>query len=131
MPTIWSRKYGFQLRVSHKLLPKDFWATIDTRDAAEQHGRQLEALLAQGIVPAALLERGNPSQPIWTIQRCVTDYLRNNAVPDSEAHGAQVAQVFNPLDDIELLLEWNVLDLGRMAPMLRNQCQFERYEGCF
>jgi hypothetical protein len=84
MPTIWSRKYGFQLRVSHKLLPKDFWATIDTRDAAEQYGRQLEALLAQGIVPAALLERGNPSQPIWTIQRCVTDCLRNNAVPDSD-----------------------------------------------
>jgi hypothetical protein len=49
----------------------------------------------------------------------------------TEAHGAQVAQVFNPLDDIELLLEWNVLDLGRMSPVLRNQCQFERYEGCF
>jgi integrase len=82
MPTIWNRKYGFQLRVSHKLLPKDFWATFDTRDAAEQYGQQLEALLAQGVVPAALLERGDSSQPIWTLQRCVTEYLRNNPVPD-------------------------------------------------
>jgi hypothetical protein len=56
MATIWNRKYGFQLRVSHKLLPKDFWATFDTRDAAEQYGLQLEALLAQGIVPAALFK---------------------------------------------------------------------------
>jgi hypothetical protein len=75
MPTIWNRKYGFQLRVSHKLLPKDFWATFDTRGAAEQYGRQLEA---------ALLERGDLSQPIWTLQRCVTEYLRNNLVPDSD-----------------------------------------------
>jgi hypothetical protein len=57
MATIIKRPYGFQLRVSHKLLPKDLWATFDTRDAAEQYGRQLEGLLAQGIVPAALLER--------------------------------------------------------------------------
>jgi hypothetical protein len=53
MPTISTRKCGFQLRVSHKLLPKDFWATFDTRDAAEQYRQQLEALLAQGVVPAA------------------------------------------------------------------------------
>lgn len=59
MATIWNRKYGFQLRVSHKLLPKDFWATFDTRDAAEQYGPQLEALLAQGIVPAALFKRSS------------------------------------------------------------------------
>jgi integrase len=81
---IWTRKYGFQLRVSHKLLPKDFWATFDTREAAEQYGRQLDALLAQGIVPAALLEAGKPSQPIWTVQRCVAEYRRANAVPDSD-----------------------------------------------
>lgn len=84
MAAIWQRKYGFQLRVSHKLLPKDFWATFDTREAAEQYGRQLEALLAQGVVPVSLLERGKVGQPIWTIQRCVAEYLRANSVPDSD-----------------------------------------------
>ncbi|WP_156404014.1 site-specific integrase [Massilia sp. Root1485] len=84
MATIIKRPYGFQLRVSHKLLPKDLWATFDTREAAEQYGRQLEGLLAQGIVPAALLERDQPRQEIWTVQRCITEYLRHNPVPLSE-----------------------------------------------
>jgi hypothetical protein len=67
MATIIKRPYGFQLRVSHKLLPKDLWATFDTREAAEQYGRQLEGLLAQRIVPAALLERDQPRNEIWTV----------------------------------------------------------------
>jgi hypothetical protein len=41
-------------------------------------------LLAPGVVPAALLERCDSSQPIWTLQRRVTEYLRNNPVPDSD-----------------------------------------------
>jgi hypothetical protein len=69
------------LRISHKVLPKDLWAIFDTREAAEQYGRQLEGLLAQGIVPAALLERDQPRQEIWTVQRCIAEYLRHNPVP--------------------------------------------------
>ena len=84
MATIIKRPYGFQLRISHKLLSKDLWATFDTREAAEQYGRQLEGLLAQGIVPAALLERDQPRQEIWTVQRCIAEYLRHNSVPLSE-----------------------------------------------
>lgn len=84
MATIIKRPYGFQLRISHKLLPKDLWATFDTREAAEQYSRQLEGLLAQGIVPAALLERAQPRQEIWTVHRCIAEYLRHNPVPLSE-----------------------------------------------
>lgn len=84
MGTLYIRPYGFQIRVSNKLLPKDLWATFDTRDAAEQYMHQLEALLAQGIVPAALLERGNAKQEIWTVQRCILEYLKNNPVPLSD-----------------------------------------------
>lgn len=84
MATIIKRPYGFQLRISHRLLSKDLWATFDTRDAAEQYGRQLEGLLAQGIVPAALLERDQPRHEIWTVQRCIIEYIRHNAVPLSE-----------------------------------------------
>jgi integrase len=84
MATIIKRPYGFQLRISHKLLPKDLWATFDTREAAEQYGKQLEGLLAQGIVPAALLDRDQPRQEIWTVHRCIAEYLRHNAVPLSD-----------------------------------------------
>jgi len=54
------------------------------REAAEQYGRQIEGLLAQGIVPAALLEREQPKQEIWTVHRCIAEYLRHNAVPVSD-----------------------------------------------
>jgi integrase len=84
MATISKRPYGYQLRVSHKLLQKDLWATFDSREAAEQYGRQLEGLLAQGIVPAALLEREQSKSEIWTVHRCIAEYLRHNAVPVSE-----------------------------------------------
>jgi len=84
MANITKCPYGFQLRIVHKLLPKPLWATFDTREAAEQYGRQLEGLLAQGIVPAALLERETPKQEIWTVQRCIVEYLRHNSVPLSD-----------------------------------------------
>jgi hypothetical protein len=84
MGTLYTRPYGFQIRVTNKLLPKDLWATFDTRDAAEQYMHQLEGLLAQGIVPQALLERASPKQEIWTVRRCVLEYLKHNPVPLSE-----------------------------------------------
>lgn len=84
MAAIIKRPYGYQLKLSHKLLPKTLWATFDTREAAEQYARQLEGLLAQGIVPAALLEREQAKQEIWTVQRCIVEYQRHNSVPLSD-----------------------------------------------
>lgn len=84
MGTLYTRPYGFQIRITNKLLPKDLWATFDTREAAEQYMDQLEGLLAQGIVPVALLERGNLKQEIWTVQRCIVEYVKNNPVPLSD-----------------------------------------------
>lgn len=73
-----------QIRVSNKLLPKPLWATFDTRDQAEAYAAQLEGLLAQGIVPASLLERTNPGREIWTVSRCIAEYIRHNNVPLSD-----------------------------------------------
>jgi len=75
---------AFQLCVKNKLLPKPLWATFDTRDAAEQYGEQLERLLKQGIVPSAVLEQAPPKPQVWTVGRCIVEYLRNNAVPVSD-----------------------------------------------
>jgi integrase len=84
MATIIKRPYGYQLRVTHKLLPKPLWATFDDRDTAEKYGNQLEKLLAQGIVPQSLIEVSKEKRQIWTIQRCVAEYLRNNSVARSD-----------------------------------------------
>jgi hypothetical protein len=66
MGTLYTRPYGFQIRITHKLM------------------HQLEGLLAQGIVPEALLERSSPRKEIWTVRRCVLEYLNNNSVPLSD-----------------------------------------------
>lgn len=52
---IQQRRGKFQLRVTHKLLAKPFIFTFPTNDDASGYGRQLEALLARGIVPHELL----------------------------------------------------------------------------
>jgi len=55
MPTVTPRSGKFQLRVTHKLLPKPFFHTFEEEAAAHTYGQQLEALLARGIVPQELL----------------------------------------------------------------------------
>lgn len=73
-----------QLCIRNKLLPKPLYATFDSDEQARAYARQLEALLAQGIVPASLFERSTPSREIWTVNRCIAEYVRANAVPLSE-----------------------------------------------
>jgi hypothetical protein len=85
MAIIKARPNGtFQLRVKNKLLPKLLRATFDWREAAEQYGGQLERLLAQGIVAAALLEQTAAPGETWTIGRCMAEYIRHNSVPISD-----------------------------------------------
>jgi len=79
-----TRSGTFQLCIKNKLLPKTLWATFDTFEVAEQYGKQLEGLLAQGIIPAALLERTTATREIWTVSRCIAEYLRHNCTPVSE-----------------------------------------------
>lgn len=50
---------------------------------------QLAPLLAQGIVPEALLGHGNAKQEIWTVQHCVIEYLKNNVLGQRQFGRAQ------------------------------------------
>lgn len=85
MSTIKQRANGtFQLRVSNKLLPKPLYATFDSYEQAQAYGTQLEGLLAQGVVPTSLLERTKTGHEIWTVSRCISEYLRHNSVPVSD-----------------------------------------------
>jgi hypothetical protein len=64
--------------------PSKGWATFDSYDAADQYAKQLEGLLAQGVVPLSLLERSKSNHVIWTVQRCIVEYPKHNSVPDSD-----------------------------------------------
>lgn len=53
--SVQSRSGGFQLRVTHRLLPRPFFHTFADEGAARAYGLQLRGLLDKGIVPAELL----------------------------------------------------------------------------
>jgi integrase len=74
----------FQVCFQNKLLPKRLWMTFDTFEQADAYTKQLEVLLAQGIVPTSLLERSKAKQELWTVHRCIVEYQRNNPVPVSD-----------------------------------------------
>ena len=81
---IQQRGSNFQLRVTHKLLHKPFFATFDSRVEAERAGLQLSAMLASGVVPIELLagpERGGHDPLVIEIIR---GYLKNAPITDSD-----------------------------------------------
>ncbi|WP_426113382.1 hypothetical protein [Massilia sp. PWRC2] len=75
---------SFQIRITSKLLPKACWATFDTYEQADSYARQLEGLLAQGVVPASLLTTNRRARETWSVPRCVAKYIRHNDVPLSD-----------------------------------------------
>ncbi|WP_373987826.1 site-specific integrase [Duganella sp. BuS-21] len=75
---------GVQIRITNRLLPKTLWATFDTETQARAYADHLEALLAQGIVPTALLDSMQPKREVWLVTRCIAEYRRANVVPRSD-----------------------------------------------
>lgn len=54
----------FQLRVTHRNLPKPFFFTFDTHVEAQDYGDRLHALLEQGFVPQELLAPSRGENPL-------------------------------------------------------------------
>lgn len=52
--SVQERNGKYQLRVTHRLLPRPFFHTFDAEAEARSYGAQLQALLAKGVVPAEL-----------------------------------------------------------------------------
>lgn len=75
----------FELKVTNKLLPKEFYSTFSSYDEAKQYGDRLEALLKQGIVPAGLLEKKNEPTS-WMLPRCIAEFVATGSVKESEVN---------------------------------------------
>ena len=71
--TIQARSDRFQLRVTHRLLPRPFFHTFEERDEAETYGLRLLAVLATGKVPVEVM--GQLSAPKRTHDQLVEDVL--------------------------------------------------------
>lgn len=75
---------SFQLCVRNKLLPKTYWTTFDTYEEADRYGKVLDGMLAQGVVPTAMLEPGKRPSNSWSLSRCTVEYLRANSIAVSD-----------------------------------------------
>lgn len=64
-----------QLRVKHKLLPRDFFFTFDSDSAAREYGEKLHSLLKRGIVPQEML-----AQPAKGADPIVADLIEDYRV---------------------------------------------------
>lgn len=81
--SVQARGSRFQLRVTHKLLPKPFFFTFDTEVEARTYGEQLSALLARGIVPSELLAAEAKGVDPLLIE-VIRGYQKNAPITDSD-----------------------------------------------
>jgi len=85
MPSnIQERSGNCQLRVTHKLLKKPFFATFDQRAEAERVRDQFEAMLASGVVPAELIAGPARGTHDPLIIEVVRSYLKTAPATDSD-----------------------------------------------
>lgn len=86
MASIQPRGAKFQLRVVHKLLQKPFFWTFNTEQEARTYGTQLEAMLANGIVPADLAPRedGKQAQDNTLVTTVLKAYVKQGSLAPSE-----------------------------------------------
>lgn len=85
MPVVRRRGGKFELRVKNRLLPRGIYtATFDDETEASNYGHQLEALLAQGLVPQDLMAERSRG-PVATLARIIGEYLNSPGVSALDA----------------------------------------------
>lgn len=95
-----ARGARFQLRVRHRLLPRAFFATFDTETEAWVYGRQLDALLDKGVVPAELASRDAPRGPDPLLIEVIRAYTK--AAPITESDDALLGTMLPELDGVRV-----------------------------
>ena len=101
MSSIQPRGNAYQLRVKHKLLPKPFFATFDTREAAQAYGDQMEALLASGVVPQELLTPAKTANDLLVLE-VVRLYTQGTSMTDSDDDILRVVIADKPVIGLRL-----------------------------
>lgn len=82
--SIQPRSGKFQLRVTHKLLPKPFFFTFKEQVEAENYRDQLSLLLSNGVVPEELLSQETKTVDP-TLTSIILDYQRKASITDSDS----------------------------------------------
>jgi integrase len=112
-----TRAGRWELRVRHRLLPRDFYASFDTEDEAREYGGRLEALLAKGIVVPELFPNRAGADPMLSV--VIRDYTAGAVLPPARAELLDVLR--GELDDVRLSAVSYRWAEGWVASMKRKQ----------
>src|SRR5450830_741206 len=93
MASVANRDGRWQIRVTHKLLPKGvFFATLDDEQSARDYAQGLETLLDRGIVPLEFLEKKTrTADPI--LEKILNTHIPRAASTDKEILALLVKEV--------------------------------------
>ena len=80
-----------QLRVTHRLLPRGFFATFDIEREARDYGDQLQAMLDRGVVPQELIAAAPKGEDPLLIE-VIRGYTVNLRPPQSCSASGSSAQ---------------------------------------
>jgi len=86
----------FELRVRHKLLQRDFYATFATRAEAETYGGQMDAMLDRGVVPHEMLapaDRPGPDPLVVAVLRAYLAEAPHLTASDEQLLGSMLDDV--------------------------------------
>lgn len=82
MATKRKTKTGYEYRITRaKLLDKPIYLTFDDEQEGDAYVAKLEAMLDRGIVPAEATKKG---ESYTLLGELITDYITNNALPESD-----------------------------------------------
>lgn len=69
---------NYELRIRNRLLPKDVYFTFSNEEKAAEYGRQIEELLAAGVVPKELVEEKKIDGTLGSVIRAWLDHGRHS-----------------------------------------------------
>jgi integrase len=103
MATVTKRGAAYQLRVTHRLLPRPYYSTFDTEAEARSFGAHMERLLAAGRVPEDLRNDKSQTDVDRLLTQVIAAYCAGApALTDSDAALLGVAMMDKPVVGLRL-----------------------------
>lgn len=117
---------NYELRIRNRLLPKDVYFTFSSEEKANDYGRQVEELLAAGVVPKELVPEKKPDGALGSVIRAWLAHgehsKHDGEVLDvllREAYMLRKEQVGEKALRVQCSKQWHGREAWRDVPMVK------------
>ena len=88
-----TRTGRFELTIRNKLLPKPVYLTFETREEADAYGKQVDMLLAAGVVPADLARTDAEPKPTEKLRYIIGAWMNTGQPAKSDMEILRLLQI--------------------------------------